>query len=73
VEIAAESEHPEVPKEEAAVKSFGSLKRHLAVGRHRKPRKRIQDSGGSRKKWAAGGGMPRHAGMAPHKGRGRQG
>jgi hypothetical protein len=56
-EVKSEAVHVEVPKKEAAVKSFGALKkrhgdRHLAVGRREKPRDRTQGKGGSRKKLA---------------------
>jgi hypothetical protein len=54
----SEAEHEVVPKEEAAVKTFGALKkrywdRHLAVGRRGKPKKRIQGDGLSRKNLVA--------------------
>jgi hypothetical protein len=56
-EIESESEHEEVPKEEAAVESTGALEdrygdRNLAAGRHRQPKKRTQGGGGLRKKLA---------------------
>jgi hypothetical protein len=48
-------EQQEALKVEAAVKTFGALKkrhgdRHLAIGRRRKPKKRTQGDGWSRKK-----------------------
>jgi hypothetical protein len=57
-ETESESTHQEVPKEEAAVETFGALKerygdRHLAVERRRKPKKQTQGNGWSRKKLAA--------------------
>jgi hypothetical protein len=67
VEMKSETVHEEVPKKEAAVKSFEALKkrhgdRHLAVGRHGKLK------GGSRKKLAAAyRGITLHAGVALHK------
>jgi hypothetical protein len=79
VEVQSELEHPEVPKEEEAVKSSAALKKrhgdwHLAVRRHKKPKKRTQGNGGSSKKVAATcRGMNRHAIPAPSKGHGRQG
>jgi hypothetical protein len=47
--------HEEVPKEEAAVKSFGTLKKlhrgqHLAIGCFEKPKEWTQDNGGCPKK-----------------------
>jgi hypothetical protein len=50
--------HEEVAKEEAAVETFGILKkrhvnRHLAVGHRRKPKKLTQGDGGSRKNLAS--------------------
>jgi hypothetical protein len=71
--------HEEIPKEEAAGETFGALKkrhedRYLAVGRRRKPKKRTQGNGGSRKKSAATlSGMTCHAGVVWRKGHGRQG
>jgi hypothetical protein len=57
-EMQSEAVHEEVLKEEAAVKSFGAMKkwhrhRHLAAGRYRKPKERTQGNGGSQKKLAA--------------------
>jgi hypothetical protein len=78
-EIESESEHQEVPKEEAAVKSFGALKkqhgdRNLSVGRRQKPKERTQDNGGSRRKLAAACRRTTlRAGVARDKGYGRQG
>jgi hypothetical protein len=51
------SEHHGVPKEKAAVETFGALKEqygdwHLAVGHHWQLKKWTQDSGGSQKKLA---------------------
>jgi hypothetical protein len=51
-------EHREVPKEEAAVRSSGALKkwhrgRHLASGRRREPKERTRGNCGSRSKLAA--------------------
>jgi hypothetical protein len=74
-----EAEHKEIPKEEAAVETFGTLKeqyedQHLAVRRHSQPKKRTQGSGGSQKKLAAAyRGMTRHARMARRKGHGHEG
>jgi hypothetical protein len=52
-EIEPESTHQEVPKEEAAVETFGALKeryrdRHLAVGSRRKPKKQTPEEVGRR-------------------------
>jgi hypothetical protein len=71
VETEFESEHKDVPKEEAAVEIFGALKelywdRHLAVGCRRQLQKRTQGDGGSRKLAATRRGMNR-AGAARHK------
>jgi hypothetical protein len=77
--ITSESEHLEVSKEEAAVETTGALEdrygdRHLAVGRHREPKKWTQGKCGSRKKLAAA-----HRRVAVHglparrKGRGQKG
>jgi hypothetical protein len=69
----------ELPKEEAAVKPVGALKKrkgdqHLAPGRRRKPKKRTQGSVGSRKKLAVvHRGMTRRAGLARRKGHCREG
>jgi hypothetical protein len=57
-EIETESEHQEVPKEEAALDTVGVMKercrdRHLAVRRSGQPKKLTQGNGGSRKKLAA--------------------
>jgi hypothetical protein len=74
------SEHQEVPKEEAAVESIGSLEdrnrdQHLAVGRcRRQPKKWSQGDGVSRQRLAtAPGRLIRPAVPAPLKGHGRQG
>jgi hypothetical protein len=74
-EMESESEHQEVPNEEAAVETVGTLEdRHLAVGRHRKPKKRNQGDSGSRKKLAAAyRRMTRCAVPAQCKGHGHQG
>jgi fumarate hydratase class II len=75
----SEAEHEEIHKDEVAMKTFGALKkrhgdRHLAVGRHGKPKERTQGDSGSMKKFAtACRGMICHAGVAQHKGHGRQG
>jgi hypothetical protein len=75
----SEAVHEEVPKEEAAVQSVVALKkrhgdRNLAVGCRRKPKKRTQGNGGSRKKFAATGrGMNRRVIPARRKGHGHQG
>jgi hypothetical protein len=71
-----ESEDREVPKEEAAVKSFRALKgrgdRHLAVGQHGQPRERTQGYCGSWMKLAAAGRkMTHHAGVALCQGDGQ--
>jgi hypothetical protein len=55
ISVESESKHQESPKEEATVETFKALKerygdRHLAVGHHRKLKKRIQGDGGSQKK-----------------------
>jgi hypothetical protein len=52
-EIESESEHQGVPKEEAAVETIGALEdryvdQHLAVGRHRQPKRRTQGDGPGR-------------------------
>jgi hypothetical protein len=71
--------HEEVLKDMAAVKTFGALKerdgdRHLAVGRLRQLKGRIQGNGGFRKKSAATRrGMIRRAIRAWRKGHCRQG
>jgi hypothetical protein len=54
-EIESESEQQEVPKEDAAVGTFGTVNkhhgdRHLAIGRHGQPKKRTQGNGGFQKK-----------------------
>jgi hypothetical protein len=78
-EIETESEHQEVPKEEAALDTIGVMKeryrdRHLAVRRSGQPKKLTQGNGGSRKKLAAAcRGMTRHAGVARRNGRGHTG
>jgi hypothetical protein len=67
METQSELEHQEVPKEEAAVKTFGAQKEryrdlHLAVRCHRQLQKRNQDDGGySNKLAAAHRGITRHA------------
>jgi hypothetical protein len=66
--------HEEVPKEAAAVKSSGALKkqhgdRHLTVGCCKKLKRRTQGNRGSRSKLAAARrGMTRCAGVAQCKG-----
>jgi hypothetical protein len=66
--------HEEVSKEEAAVKSFGALKKrhgdwHLAVRRRRDPKEWIWEDCGSWKKLAAScRSMTCHAGVARRKG-----
>jgi hypothetical protein len=57
-EMKFEAVHEEIPKEEATVKSLGALKkwhgdRHLAVGCHKKLKRRTQGNSGSQKKLAA--------------------
>jgi hypothetical protein len=52
-----QSEHQEVPKEEAVVETIRTLEDqygdwHLAIWRFQQPMKRTQGSGGSQKKWA---------------------
>jgi hypothetical protein len=77
-EIQSEAVHREVPKEEAAEKSSGVLKkrhrgRHLAAGRRSQPEGKTRGNCGSRKEFAAARrGMTRRAGVARRKGRGRQ-
>jgi hypothetical protein len=77
-EFGSESAQEEVPKEEAAGKSFGALKKqhgdwNLAVGRRQNPKERTQDNGGSRKNLAlAYRGTIRRTGVARRKGHGRQ-
>jgi hypothetical protein len=67
VELESIAVHEEFPKEKAAVKNVRALKklygnRHLAVGRCRQLKKRVQGDGGSRKKLAAARrGMKRRA------------
>jgi hypothetical protein len=56
-ELESEAEHEEVPKEEAAVETFGALKKwygdwHLAVRRCGQPKKWTKGNGGSQKKLA---------------------
>jgi hypothetical protein len=56
-EIESKAEHEDVPKEEAAVETFGALKERyrdqpLAVRHHSELKKRTQGSGGSWKKLA---------------------
>jgi seryl-tRNA synthetase len=64
------AEHPEVPKEEAAVKIVRALKKrygdwNLAVRCCRQPQKQTQDNGGSQKRLATGcREMTHHAGVA---------
>jgi hypothetical protein len=78
-EIKSESEHHEISKEEAALKTVRALKeryvdQHLAVGRRRHLKKRTQGSGESQKQLAAARrGMTRHAIPAVRKERGRKG
>jgi hypothetical protein len=68
----------EIPNEDAAVKTVRGLKkrhggRHLALGRRRKLKKRIQGDGGSWKKLATAHRMTRRAITAQRTGHGRQG
>jgi hypothetical protein len=78
-ETGSEAVHEDVPKEEAAVQTVGALKkrhgdRNLAVQCRRKPKKRTQSNGGSRKKFAAAcRGMNRSVISARRKGHGHQG
>jgi hypothetical protein len=71
--------YPEVPNEEAVVKTIGALKdrygdQHLAVECHQQPKKQTQGNVGSRKKLAAERRwMIRHAVPALLKEHGRQG
>jgi hypothetical protein len=71
--------HEEVLRAEVVVKTVTALKglycvRHLAVGRHRQPKKRTQGNGESRMKSAgARRGLTRCAVPARRKGHGRQG
>jgi hypothetical protein len=71
--------HEEVPKEEAAVETFGALKKrhgdwHLAIGCCRQLKKWTQGSGGSWNKLATTlKQMTRHAGMAQRKIRSHKG
>jgi hypothetical protein len=57
-DMESEVEHREVPMEEAAVKSLGTMKerkrgRHLAAGRHRESKEMTQGDCGSQRKLAA--------------------
>jgi hypothetical protein len=57
LEVESKAEHDEVPKEEAAVETFGASKkrhrdRHLAIRCRSQPKKRTQGNGGSWKKLA---------------------
>jgi hypothetical protein len=69
-EMECDSEHREVPKEEAEAMSVGGLRkrrrdRNLAAGRCQKPKERIQASCESRKRLnVAGRRMTRYAGVA---------
>jgi hypothetical protein len=78
-ETEPEAAHEEVPKEDAAMKTFGALKkrhgdRHLVGRRRGQPKKRTQGDGGSRKQLAAAcRGMARRAIPATRKGHGHQG
>jgi hypothetical protein len=78
-EIESKGEYEEVPKEQAAVETFGALKKrhgdwHLAVRRHGQPKKRIHGDRGSRKKMAAACiRMTRRAIPAQRKGRRHKG
>jgi hypothetical protein len=71
--------HEEVPKEHAAVKPVGGLRKwhrgqHLAAGRHGQPEEGTWGNYGFWKKLvAARGRMTRHAGVAQHKGHRLQG
>jgi hypothetical protein len=54
VETESQSEYPEVPKEDAAVKSFGAPEkwhgdRHLTIEHHEEPKEQTQGKGGSQK------------------------
>jgi hypothetical protein len=66
-------EHHEIPKEDAAVMPVGEPRkrrrdRNLAVGRHQKPKRRIQESCESRKRLnIAGKKMTRRATVAWRK------
>jgi hypothetical protein len=77
-EIKSVAVHQEVPKEESAMETFGTLKkrhgdRHLA-GRRGGPKQRTRGNGGSRKKLAASQGrLTRRAGVTRRKGRGHNG
>jgi hypothetical protein len=68
----------EVPKEEAAVESFGALKKWhrdqcLAIGCHRELKKLTQGDGGSWKKLAITcRGMTHQEGVVQHKGCGHE-
>jgi hypothetical protein len=79
LEVVSEVEHEEVPKEEAAVKTVGALKkrhldRHLAIGHRGQPKKQTQGNGGSWKKLAIiCRKMTHQAGVTWHKGRGHKG
>jgi hypothetical protein len=78
-EMQSEEVHEEVPKEEAAVKSFGALMKqhrgqHLAAECGQKPKKGTRGNGGSRMKLASAcRGLIHHAGVAQCKGHCRQG
>jgi hypothetical protein len=73
LEIECVAVHEEVPEEDAAVKTFGALKKqhgdwHLAVRCCRNPNKQTQGNGGTRKKLAAAcRGMTHQAISAWHK------
>jgi hypothetical protein len=75
----SEAVHDEVPKEEAAVETFGALKeqyrdQHLVVRSRGHPNKQTQGNGGSQKKLAtASRGMTCRAIPTLHKGHDHQG
>jgi hypothetical protein len=79
MDLEAVTVHQEVPKEETTVETTGALEdrygnRHLAVGSHRQPKKRIQGDGGSRQKLAAArGSLSRRTVPVRRKGRSRKG
>jgi hypothetical protein len=74
-ETESETEHQEVPNEEAAVETVGTLEdRHLAAERHRQPKKQTQSNSRSQKKLATTcRQMSRCAIPAQRKRHGRQG
>jgi hypothetical protein len=72
-------EHQEVPKEHAAAKLIGLLRKphrgqNLAAGRRQKPKEWTQKNCGYQRKLATARiGLTRHAGVAPRKGHSCQG